>query len=500
MSEPIRWDNVIESYLKYYNDYYDFSYIGEDAKPYHLLFVEGFGDCLFYNDFFKKLLQKKRLDYTILKKNILFDFTNKFNDDHKGGKMHIDDYGQMIFNDEVYDDEIFIGRDTARQEKLQEKLNEEVISKVANAIYNPTKPAKTGSSEVEVVDYENKYYNFKFPIKCLDVYNKIKLNHIDIFGIIDQDFGHNEIYSDGKLIKNLSVSKFHDRETTFMRYSLQNYVKKADSHIKPELINKIVDVLKYSTKQGILEKSSFILNQLKNDPSYCINESLFSECYNKITAYTKSKLESDYPNNLRFYDYLFFTDDKLRFSGHSQLNIKSLKSYFIYKFHINDSSDPDAITAKGIYTSVINEINRIFTDFCSLIGCSNDETSFDASLDNIIRNWLNSSDYDLDNIAINRIFEYSNGHIILRHLLLDNGNSKLFYKNKSSRDVDLLNTHDDDFEADLLNLFIDELNISDIDVILNNSPLKEYISYRNNGEKNSSFIVEKQKSSHSMVR
>lgn len=221
----VSWQSIVKPYLSYWNDYFN---DGSENK-YHLLFVEGGCDNESCYKLFNAIYSQNPLnDLRIKRRDILFDFSNKFRAINEFGRGEYNEDGDIIENEYT----------NGKEKRLHRKM-------------------KNIKKKYKNIDG---YNAFNFVTECINVYNNTPFDHIHCFGMIDNDFGQHKadvlnLNSGGSNV--IAQTYYHDRETTMLRISIPNYIKSCieDPHFD-EIKEKIKNDILFSVKQGILDKAS----------------------------------------------------------------------------------------------------------------------------------------------------------------------------------------------------------------------------------------------------
>ena len=450
------WEDVIKPYLEYYNDYFS----NELNIKHHILFVEGYGDCVFYNNFFHEAKEVcSSYSYEIRKRDILFDFTHKFEDiknvDGTTVVLSVNQFGRFEDVDEENENE------------------SELENQIRTITDHDINEKRTQLIEETIIDTSG-YANFSFVIKCMEELTNNQYDYLDCFGIIDLDSNqHTNII---KEIANLKQSKCHDRETTLIRCGLLNYLNSIEQQDNFELIKeKIKTTLIFAVKQGIMERASFLYE----------NDNGQKKILNTLThTYIKKKATKK--------DFSSFS-----FNGY-------INDYFIthgpYQKYDEDSNSYITINPRLEYGNIKNEFenNYLLKQIEDINeGCFNYSPPLETvrtidSEEVVLNEYLSKAinEYFLGNTnyngVIDTLFKYANGHIFLGQLLYKNDETE-FFKDK---DGNVILSTDNSGEDKLVNVIFDVNNKDNIDSAFACAPLQEYARYRNSLEEDKKIVIE----------
>lgn len=220
---------LMDKYLRFLDNFF----VNISQNKENLLFVEGFSDKKFFVNAFKST------NLEVNERNIFYNFSPEKNN-YKGVK----------YNQELCESFGDAYRNKKKSDEEAKKIEDE-----ATEIVKETK---------------EKFKNYDFVIVATHCAKKKAYKNIDCFGFVDRDFGKLDI--DGspllsynldnspKSERNISVTQFHDRETTLIFYylpklycSLKTQKSDADNNF---FIEKMGEILYFSTCQGILENYS----------------------------------------------------------------------------------------------------------------------------------------------------------------------------------------------------------------------------------------------------
>lgn len=320
--EEKNWKDFIPIYLK---DFYSqFTSYGNEAI--HALIVEGSTDEEFYWALFDKsyfILDNKKIVLNTPKKKILSNFSDNFKN--------------LLSKSEPY------------------KL-------------------KQHQKEFQKAD-KSDYKSYQFVTECIEYFekNKIGFKNLDCYGLIDNDFGHNELIRN---LVNIAVTKYHDRETCIMRCYLPEYFDLlTNKNVAVEHLAKIIDVC---FKQGVLEKESF--KYVENNPEK-LNKTIVSFTHGFFKYNDGSLIGFDFDKYFDNY-YVFYSD------------------------------------------LIENYKKRLKLEY-----------TFEDELINILSRWLiDKNTTKIDDDRLDRIFKYCNGHILLNQMILCGKDIYLFNTEKEFTD------------------------------------------------------------------
>jgi len=325
------WKGLIPIYLNIINSSIGYECM-DKKKKIHFLIVEGKNDRdYFYYPVLKFNIidtDNKKYNFSILKKNIIFDISNCF--------LKVQTPDQM-FSEKIIND-------------LKDKYNS--------------------------INEQQKIYKFDFVIEFINSYNNMynKLKNIDCYGIIDRDFGH-EIPKE-----KISMTETHDFETTLVRLYMDDYFDLICDEKKEKAIKVLADTLDFTFKQGILENESFKF--VRNHPE---------ELNKTIIEFTHNYFKNN-SNKEKFIRFDFDTYFK--------------KYNFFYQELINNYK---------------MELKKVY--------------NFKDELVNILKRWLiDKKTSSIDNKMLDRIFYYTNGHILLNQLIC-NGEDIFRLSNKLTEKI-----------------------------------------------------------------
>lgn len=240
--------------------------------------------------------------------------------------------------------------------------------------------------------YEKEKYQgpkYEFVSNTIKTYenNSGKFNKIDCFGIIDKDFGHSHLISG---LQNISDTKCHDRETTILRCCFPELIDDClNKDLALDVLERILNVL---VKQGIMEEIShtyndFLLKEISHDYFKC-------EIENGSVDFLEENFIENYLE-LCYDDYLKGCYDDC--NG---------KEYF-YEF----------------YSEVRNKIT--VANFKLM-----------KNLPSLLKRWLiEKSTNEEDDKNLDTIFEYCNGHFVLR-LMCKNRRA---FRSEFEKEADIIN-------------------------------------------------------------
>jgi len=256
-------------------------------------------------------------------------------------------------------------------------------------------------------NYKNvKRYKFDFVIETINQYKKDfdKLKNIDCYGIIDRDFGHETSE------EQLSITSTHDFETNLIRCYMDDYFSFIAPEKRIDAIKVLADVLDFSFRQGILERESF--KYVANNPS---------EDNQTIRDFTGNYFKKN-SNSINFIDYDFDT-------------------YF----------EDYAIFYDKLIDNYKKEVELVYT--------------FKDELVDILTRWIiDKNPTSTDNKRLDRIFQYSNGHIVVNQLIL--------------KGKDLYQIEDDLTEDIFTHSFVERIIRTKYQKIYRTLPLMRYKEYR----------------------
>lgn len=210
-------------------------------------------------------------------------------------------------------------------------------------------------------------------IKAIKYYEENIENfyYVDCFGLIDNDFGHEESIN----LNNISITRFHDRETSLLRCYLVDYFKEIDGMYKNKALEVLEKSLDFTIRQGILEKMSW-------------------------------KYEKEHPEDFKF--------EQIRFT-HSKFDDCSRNSYLDFDFDEYFENE---------YKGKFDEIKNMYRTTID------SEYNFYFDLANILRRWLiDKKSTNEDDNNLDMMFRYTNGHYIISQLIL---NGKRFFSTNSN--------------------------------------------------------------------
>ncbi len=312
------WREFIPTYLK------DFcsQFTNYSLDKIHALIVEGKTDEEFYWSLFDKsyfiLDNKKKIVFNTPKKKILYNFSNNFED--------------LFLRSEPY--------------KLKQHQKD------------------FGNAD------KSDYRGYLFVTECIKFFesNRDSFKNLDCFGMIDNDFGHSELILG---LKNVSSTKYHDRETCIMRCYLPDYLEKCQEKEKAvKLLSEIMDVC---FKQGIIEEVSHKFEKI--------------EGYNKFLRKLTNYYFKDNCDKTDFRKTNFNLDDYLN-NYHNYLDI-----------------NPNGVMNDDFFKEAKSKIGIIYT--------------FENELESIIHRWIIEKELnEVDNSRLDRIFKYCNGHMLLNQMIL----------------------------------------------------------------------------------
>lgn len=386
----------IESYLRFLNNFYCSAEKGE-----HLLFVEGYTD----KEFYKKIFDKDE-SLAIDDKNIYFNFA--------------------------------VGNRADEYNELWIKRFGDAYRKKAEGIVQDTK---------------GKFKNYDFVIAVTHESNLPPKENckINCFGFVDKDFGNKKDIDDKELvfydsskdvIRNLAQTSNHDLEASLF----YQYAPKLFGETSEENIEKLKNILLFTTKQGIMEQLS-ISNKEKNESCFDFYE--LSNANFDIYLSEKKEIENEKDKNKK---------EKIKKSC-GEITKFNFKEYFNwYKEELETSSNNDSVQKEFFKSIKLPEIERYeekcFGKFYEINNKINND---------VVREWLESKNCDS---ILNDVFNFTNGH----RLLIAVG--KIFWGFLGLND-----SKEKTLREKLYSLAVEEEKIGNIK-ILNSSPIKEYYKYR----------------------
>lgn len=219
-------ETFMQSYLKFINNYFQYN----NGKKVPILFVEGPTD----KDFYYKVFEDTELK--IPKINIQHNFAPKdygkdAKHDKSGNELWIEGWGNP-FKDEA-------------TELVKRGTSEESFRRNFDFVIAATYYAKPTL-------YDNLYGN------------------IDCFGFVDKDFGKFDV--DGKTLlsygldgsnRNISITEFHDRETTVFYNFFPLWYQENNAVVQDDFVEKLRKILIFAAKQGVMEQQSIVSGNCK---------------------------------------------------------------------------------------------------------------------------------------------------------------------------------------------------------------------------------------------
>ena len=239
-----------------------------------------------------------------------------------------------------------------------------IISNFSNYyqnLLNKSEPYKfkQHKKDIETMDTSG-YMSFRFVTTCISFFEKNKqlFKNINFYGIIDKDFGHDDLTNG---LTNIASTKLHDRETCLIKCYMINVFDAIDSLYKGKALIDISKILDFTFKQGILEKASF---KFEKNKSICLK-------------------------NQRLFVHNFFKDEATRVDFRNF----DFENYFSQNQNFNEIIE--------IYRKDLQDVYK-----------------FSSELETLIRNWLIDDNLSKsDEERLDRILSYSNGHILINQLI-----------------------------------------------------------------------------------
>lgn len=321
-----------------------------------------------------------------------------------------------------------------KDKKIRFKTDEKSILPAPNQSYEFCKksnPYQTNKKNREQIS------SYKAVAYILETYERYKdeIPNINCYGLIDKDLGHDDLIEN---IENIGMTKFHDRESSILRYCLPAFVKSCPN--KTASIKTLSEILAFSYKQGMIEK--------------------LSQSWEKSRYY--SFKESQYFRAIS-HEYIKNNSDRFNFS----------KDEAFFENYLKRGKWKEAVVGLQKLESEANIYD--FVDDCMkeiLDGFRNEN-----ELPKILEKWLIDDEFGPNNSnlkLIDKVFTFSNGHILLNQMAL---NSK-----------DFLNLSN---EKELMDYFLSEIIIKDekYKVIFDDIPLNKYRVFR---EDNGFYYIESQ--------
>ena len=287
-----------------------------------------------------------------------------------------------------------------------------------------------------------KIYAFDYVINAIKYFNNCNLDNLFAFGIIDKDMGHN--FGD---VKNLSMSYYHDIETTLIVLFLPSYLVKKNQIVSKDMITSLTKILLYCFKQGVLEYTS-ILFEKEHPENIEINEKIKRISHISFQKnMSKNQIEGLFYSSKN--EFIFDIDNYLKnypkYSGEVKSNTISLSEFQ-------------------------NAYNEFLKNYNENLEALNIES---IDLEAIIKDWLNKKLIitEDDENKFNIIFQLINGHRLVEQIML--------YSKKTHKRI-ITERSEEEFK----NYIRDELILRDgnYDILFSNSPLMEFRDYQIDNE------------------
>ena len=266
---------------------------------------------------------------------------------------------------------------------------------------------------------------FEYVANCVSVFEKHQheLNEIDCFGFIDKDFGHKDLMYG---LNRISDSTFHDREMCVLRCCLPDFISLCPNKTASVII--LSEIICTAFKQGIIEKESH----------ECGSNAFKRLTHGNFMVHCK---EFDFKSTS--FDFNCYLNDPNN----------------VYRGKFKNTYKPSYDSNYCAFTSKAkSEINRQF--------------DFEGELCDILSRWLITTDTTSDDeMKIDKIFEYCNGHLVLSQMSLNSS----YFLNLS-------------IESEIVDYILSEILIrrGKYKELFELLPLKKYKAYREN---NGFFVI-----------